>query len=163
MKELKRLDLNKSEWEINGNNYYLQPNISAGRYKQYEKYSVAFGYGVDFETVYSTQATIINMLNDGKTVEGHAALYNLHTSMKNRIEDRANRAMKVCSVFILREDEDPAKFDEKIAKEKIKDWEEGGVAMNDFFRLAFNLVPGLLDALEKDSLKDSNSQSKKKK
>lgn len=161
-KELQRLDLSKSEWVINGNNYYLEPNISAGRYKQYEKFSVEFGYGVDFESMHEQIGKAINMINDNHAVQGHTVLYNLYSSMKNNLEKRANRAMKVCSIFILKEGEDPAKYDNKLAEAKIKDWEDGGVAIDDFFHLAFNLVPGLLDALEADSQRDLKKVSKKK-
>ena len=159
---VKRLDLEKSEWVMNGNEYYLEPEISVERYRWYEKYSIELAFGADFETVYRNIGTSINLFNDKKDVEAKASLYNLYTSLGNNIQNRTESALKLCSLFILRKGEDPAIFDEKIARDNINDWLKEGYAMRDFFSLAFNLIPGLLNALSSDSLTDSTEEKKAK-
>jgi hypothetical protein len=162
-KEVKRLDFDLDVWDLNGNKYYIEPNISAIRYKYYEKYSTELAYGNDFESINNTIGKIINMFNDDQDVQAKAGLYNLYTSMENSVKGKSDRAFRMCSLFLLREGEDPKEYDEKLEKEKINDFIKSGVSYVDFFRLAFNLVPGLLSALENDSQKDSKKGKEKKK
>ena len=160
-KQVKRLDLSKSEFEANGNKYYIEQDITTERYRWFEKYSIELAYGADFETHHKSIGSIINLFNDGKDVQAKSGLYNIYTSLQNRIENRTDRALKLCSIFILREGENPATYEEKIEREKINDWTKEGYAMNDFFTLAFNLIPGLLNALQEDSLSSSEQEKKK--
>lgn len=162
MKDKKRLDLSKSEFTANGNNYYIEHDITIERYRVFEKYSMELAFGADFETHYNNLGNIINLFNDHKDVEAKAGLWNIYTSIKNKIENRTDRALKLCSIFILREDEKPEEYSEKIEREKIEDWVKEGFIMNDFFTLAFNLIPGLLDALNSDSLTDSENKEQQK-
>jgi len=161
-KQVKRLDLSKNEFVANGKNYYIEQDITTERYRWFEKYSIELAYGADFETVHNNIGNIINMFNDRKDVEAKHGLFNIYTSLKNRMEDRTDRALKLCSIFIMKEGDDPAIFDEKIARENINDWIKEGYAMQDFFTLAFNLIPGLLNALNSDSLTDSPEEPKAK-
>lgn len=161
-KEVKRLDFNKIEFEANGHKYYLESEITTERYKWYEKYSLELAYGLDFASVHNNLGNIIKIFNDGKDVEAKAGLYNMYTSLKTRLEDRSDRALRLCTLFILREGENPAEYDLKLANEKIKDWEAEGYSMNDFFTLAFNLIPGLLKALEESSQISLENQEKEK-
>ena len=160
-KQVKRLDLSKSEWIANGNKYYLEQDITTERYRWFEKYSIELAYGADFESHHNLIGNIINLFNEGKDVQAKSGLFNVNTSLQNRIENRTDRALKLCSLFILKEGEDPATYDEKIERDKIEDWKKEGFAMNDFFSLAFNLIPGLLDALNSDSLTTSKEEKVK--
>ena len=163
-KQVKRLDfktISSEGFETAKAKYYLEQDISVARYRVFEKYQLELAYGMDFETIHHNHANIINLIDKGKTVQAHAELHNMFTKFGHKLENRFDRAIRLCSLFILREGENPAEHDEKIEAEKIRDWEAEGISMNDFFTLAFNLIPGLLEALKTDFQDNLNPEQVK--
>jgi hypothetical protein len=55
---------------------------------------------------------------------------------------RVPKVMRLAAVFIVREDEDVRYYNETIAQEKIKDWEEEGLDIQDFFIIALSSIKG---------------------
>jgi hypothetical protein len=76
----------------------------------------------------------------------------------------------MCALFCNYEGEDEKIYNEEIMKSKIEDWQKEGYDINDFFSLAWTLVPSFLEIYKDDlanisshTRKERSSQSKGKK
>ncbi len=67
---------------------------------------------------------------------------NVLEGIARNLEGREHPMLLLCSIFIVRENEDLSKWDETIALEKIADWKAECLAVEDFFALAFSSVRG---------------------
>jgi len=70
--------------------------------------------------------------------------------IKDHLENRYDPALMIAALYFNTEDEDKKTFDEELMKRKIEIWQEEGYAMEDFFTVAFNLVPGFMKIYEED-------------
>jgi hypothetical protein len=60
----------------------------------------------------------------------------------NSTQERNNIALMLCTLFIVREDEDLTTWNEEEANDKVKDWNKAGYDVNDFLLLALSSVQG---------------------
>ena len=77
-------------------------------------------------------------------MDASVLISNLLNSVKNGIEKRTQPYMRLCCLILIREDEDVTIYDEIFQKEKLNDLLKAGVDYRDFFALAMNLIPSLL-------------------
>jgi len=130
------------EFTANGVKYVIHTSLSINRFEQFEKLQVQVGYGVDFRNLFKNLRKSYDYLNGGQPADAAVMVYNIMNGVKNNIDDRDNEVLDLCALFICREDEDLAQYDEKLNKAKKEDWALEGIAMESFFSLAFNLVNG---------------------
>ena len=78
------------------------------------------------------------------------------------MEERVHPALLICTLFCNFEGEDEKIYDEEIMKSKVEDWQKEGYRIDDFFQLAWNLVPGFINVYEQ-SFQDISSHMKKEK
>ena len=76
-----------------------------------------------------------------------------------RLEDPT--ALRLCCLFINREDEDRRYIDEDLITEKIEDWKKEGIDMASFFGFASATIPGLKNLYEESSRITSQSPMSK--
>jgi hypothetical protein len=137
--------------------------LTVSRWEEFEKLQPRLGFGLDFAGIFSTLNLSIDLANKGKGVEAWNLIYNLKTSVGERLENRIDSAMSICCLFLNREDEDITSVDIELFKEKVSDWKQEGIAAVDFFVLASNLVRGFVEALQTDSPTFSQGKTIKKK
>ena len=142
--------------------YRFTETLSSHQYNLFEIFQVECGYDPTFENVYKAIADAIKALNEVKFVDAAAILFNLQNGMYRNIEKREHPVMMLCTLFILREDEDVRTWDETLAKEKVKDWMDYGYPVQDFFHIAFKLVPELLVTF-KDNFPDISTEKQEAK
>ena len=157
----KEIDFSKGEFEANGVKYFIDYKLSIARNREFERLQARLGFGTDFKTLHDNIGKAINLINGGKQVEGHAMLYNIYEMIAHKLEDRYDPALLICALFINKEGEDLAKYDEKLDKAKIDDWEKEGLKMNDFFAFALNLLDGFIAKWKELSQIGSNQKGKK--
>lgn len=158
MNELKRIDFNKKEFQANDRTYYLQMDgIAVGRFIHYERFVQHATFGTDFMSMFDTLKRIFTAATSGvdvlKAIKDIGDLsYGQMTVIKERNDMQVNNTLLLCTLFINRAEENIADWDERIAKEKINDWIQEGINMQDFFLLAMSQIEGFREAYLSQSL-----------
>lgn len=143
----------------NGKEYkitHFDNGVPIERYMAYERLSLGFAYDASFQTMHDNLEDIGKLLNrilagDSTANVGMvwAALSSMKDGLKSVKGSRFNRAMYVCTIFIIEEGEDVSTWDSSIAERKIENWSKEGYGVQDFFYLAIGSIQGLNDALKK--------------
>ena len=146
--EVKRLTLEDGVFKTDKHTYTIHDMLSVERFERYEELQIKMAWNMGFAELHALIGQAIELGNKGKGVEAWAKVVGLRDALNERLTDRVHPALLLCTLFFLREDEDPKKLDEKIAKEKIQDWRDYGFAIQDFFVVASNLVIGFRESYE---------------
>lgn len=147
--ELKDLNLKTTEFMANGNKYIISDKISIERYMEYQKLVPLLAFGTNFEEMFQQLKRAYTNLNsrDGKIADAAVIIHNLLTSIGNvEQSSRVHPALKMAALFINRDNENPAVYNEEQMNEKIKDWTVEGFNISDFFTLALNSISGFRQA-----------------
>jgi len=161
MSELKRLPLDKNEFQANGKTYKIKNTLTVKRHSDFEKLQNHYGFGLSFEGIVDKLKQSIEFANKGKGVEAWNIILNLRDGIASRLDDRSHPALLLCSLFIVAEDEDLTEWNEKDQRQKIEDWNKEGYDVNDFFVLASNLVNNFLPIYE-EIFHDTSKEEKQK-
>lgn len=151
MQEVKTIDPTKSrEFMANGKKYVITEKISILRYKQYEKLVPALTFGISFSTIFTNLSKAFNMLNKPtpEPLNAGIVLHNIMKGIKDADDpNRLDPTLMMCALVILREDEDPSKFDEALMRDKINDWTVEGLDMMGFIALSRSSIQGFNETL----------------
>lgn len=141
---LKQLSDETTEFVANDVKYIIRDNLSFERFRWMQKLSINVGLGRDWQTLYKNIDKIVENFNKGKSVEAFALLNALKDSDLRNLDKRYDPLFLICTLFIVTEDEDVTEWNEKMANDKIVNWNK---EYDPFFfiRLAMNLVPGFLE------------------
>jgi hypothetical protein len=158
LKEPRRLDFSKDDFDANGNHYHFSPSLTLTRYREFEKVLPKVAYGSTLHEIYNEDLKIVEEINKGRYVQAGVIISNRANRMYERLQDRITPVVRLCCLFINRDGEDITTIDEKTMEEKATDWEKAGFDYTDFFRLAFNLVNNLVPVFETTSPNTSPEQ-----
>lgn len=152
--KVKELDFSKPTFEANGKTYTIEWSpLSLGRFPHFEDLCNQATYGTDFVGVNEGFKKIFNTVTTGseslKALRevGDIAL-NFCGSIVKRTEQKHHYCLLLSTLFMNTVNEDRRRWDMALANEKIKDWEDEGIAANSFFLFAISIVPGLRQNLE---------------
>lgn len=165
---LKEIDFTKDVIHANGKDYKILTELPISRFKELDKMEVEFFYGVDMQTMFDKIKSAYNDLNsrDIKIADASVKLHNLMVGVAEKVDGRTHIVMRICSLFLVTEDENINEWSEELAAMKEKDWAAEGYKMSSFFSLVASFLPGFLSAydsvLKDTSVKASKSDSKKK-
>lgn len=157
MAEVKDLDFN-NPFQANGKTYRVKTKLSVTRWIQFEIAQIELAHGVSFADMIKNWQTVYDLCNKMKLADAAVLAHNQLTSIATRLEDRTHPVLKICSLFVNYDGEDEVQWDEDLAKEKQNDWTIEGYSMQDFFQLAYQLVPQLLAVLDETSHSISKKQ-----
>ncbi len=170
---MKRIDFDKAFIEANGKKYKIHKELTIARYKVMEQLEVEFYYGFTMKDMFDRLKAAYKDLNTNKLADSAVKVYQVMEGIADRIDEREPVMLRLASLFLCVDGEDLSKWDDDLAKEKIADWEAEGYAINDFFTLVANLVPGFIKHYqetlegtlmeEEDEVGDLKSQSESKK
>ena len=155
-KQVKRLPLDKKSFKANGKEYTIVDTMSIERWKYLEDFQELLAWGTGFDDLFKNIKRVYQLLDEGKENEPRIILHNVLTSIKQKLEKRYHPALMLCTLFVVRDDEDQTVYNEEFMKSKIEDWTTEGYDINDFFQLAWTLVPGFIKHYQ-DDLADSLS------
>ena len=147
IKSIRHLDTFKA----NGKKYIIRPSLTIARFEEFEKIEVNVTFGTSFQTLFGNLRKAWDYLNSNEPANASVTLYNTMIGIKDKLEERENPMLMLCALFICTEEEDVSKYDPAICRAKIADWRDEGIAMKDFFGLAFNLVNDFMPTYEKVS------------
>ena len=142
--EVKRLKLEDNTFMANGVKYYYSSRMCIDRFMEFERLQAHVGFGKDFKHIHEKLVKCYNHLNKNELADGAVIVHNLVNGIAMNLEKREHPMLEMCALFINREDEDTAVFDEDMNKQKIADWKKEGYSVEDFFQLAFNFVEGFI-------------------
>jgi hypothetical protein len=154
LRKLITIEATTKEFEANGKKYTIESQISADRYSFYLRESIKFSFGQSVEQLFQAFAEIYNCTNNPKKGLGDIAVIS-RDAMKGiegivkRVEDPV--ALRLCCLFINREDEDRRYIDEDLITSKIDDWKKEGIDMTSFFQFASATIAGLKTLFEESS------------
>lgn len=163
---LKRIDFENPVIHANGKDYKVIKEISINRFRELEKMEVEFYYGFSMQDMFTNLTAIFGDLNKSKIGDAAVKIYRLMEGVADKIDKRENVMLRMVGLFLVTEGEDLTSYSEELANEKIADWSKEGYAIDDFFTLAANLVPGFIQDYEKilaGTLLAEEEKEKKKK
>lgn len=162
---LKRIDFSNLPFTANGKEYNVAQELTISRFKVLEELEVEFYYGFTVREMFEKLKTAFLDLNKNKPADAAVKLHNVMTGVADKLEKREPVMLRICTLFINTKDENTKEWNEELAAEKIKDWTAEGYAIDDFFSLAANLVPGFMkdyEAILNNTLMAETDQSEKK-
>jgi hypothetical protein len=148
MSNLKRIDFTKATIPANGREYKFCTELSIARFKELDKLEVEFFYGFDMQQMFDKLKAAFEDLNKARPADASVKIYNLMKGVADKVDKRENVVLRICSLYLVTDDEDVTKWSDDLAKQKIADWETEGYAMTDFFSLAATSLPGFLKSYE---------------
>ena len=143
MSELKRIDLTSGEFTANGVHYTVAQYLSIERYCDFQILEKELGYGFTFEGMYKKFDLIEKEMNKLNFVNVAVLLSDVKRGIL-KVHEREPIALKLCALFINADGEDMTVINNDMIDVKIKNWKAEGLAMNDFFTLALNMVSGFI-------------------
>ncbi len=163
--ETKRINFDAPTIPANGKQYKFSRDLTIERYKELEQLEVEFFYGFDMHGLFNKLKDAYNDLNKSKPADAAIKMYRIMEGVADRVDKREPCVLRICSLFLVTDDEDVTTWSEDLAKQKIEDWQKEGYLIDDFFSLAANLVPNFLkdynDVLENTFLNPKEEEKKK--
>lgn len=171
--QVKDLPRGEKYFTANDKKYHVSKNICIERWRYYEDFQALIGFGRSFDELFQSFKKIWEALDEkggAKVATASIVCHNAMTGVKTKLEERHHPALMICTLFCNYEGEDETVYDEEIMNQKIEDWQKEGYNINDFFSLAWTLVPGFIETYNEDlqsisshTKKEKSSQSKDKK
>jgi hypothetical protein len=154
--------MNKNEYiQANGNKYYYSEKLSIERYIVYERLATQISTGMKAKDFLPILSDALKQLKSGNDLLGahFGAIEKLqliiHEGYKTYSPDHINDILMFCTLFLNREGEDAAAYDEEVMKSKIRDWIKEGIDIEFFFRFCRGLIPILVERYKADPQKDT--------
>lgn len=144
MTSLKRIDFTQQKFIANGKEYTITDALSIERFAEYQALSVELGYGLTIPEIHKKVLEVEQHMNGTQFVKASVVLNDLANGIKS-VNDRLPTALKLCTLFVVRTDEDLSKIDKLLMDEKIEDWKKEGIDIRDFFTLATNMIGGFIE------------------
>ena len=158
----RKLDFKEATFEANGNKYRIMKSIPLGRFEAFDILQTEASYGITIQTIVQEDATVLEFLNKQKFIEAGNIIINRVQRLNGKItKEKTDATLKLCTIFIVREDEDVKLWDETIAREKIEDWIAEGIDSTSFFQLAFSSLNIFTDILNQSSQDTSKKETAK--
>ena len=162
-KSTRMLPADTQVFTANGREYRVSRSISFERYEAYELLQVEVGLARTFEQ-FTDQVkeaySLCNQVATGKPVFADLAVLLRDMLIGTQLvgERQTPAVLKLCALFINRENEDVRWVDDAVIDSKINDWRQEGIDIRFFFAFALNSIPGFIEALRAASL-DTSSEA----
>jgi len=142
----KTIDFAKGEFEAMGKKYFILSSISLDRMIAYYKHAPEFTYGLDWKKIYDNNELKMKYINEHKQGEAYSLckLENEYIANFKHEQTKYDACLRLASIFIVREDEDPAIYDYQFQEQKFADWRKEGLEYSSFFSLVANTLPNYL-------------------
>jgi len=146
----KRIDMTKPSFVANGKEYFITSHLTVARFCEFQILEKEVGFSMNFDKVFQEINEITELMNETKFVECAVRLDNLRRGVA-KLKDKEPSVLKLCTLFVNTENEDPSTWNNDVMTVKIEDWKAEGIDVQDFFTLALNSVNGFIDIYEQIS------------
>lgn len=142
--KMQKIDFESGKFEANGKTYYLETKLSIARFCEFQVLEKEMAMGMTIKEIYEGLQKNDKLLNQQRFVD--CAVFNRelinHCAMLTKKEPVI---LKICTLLINTENEDRSKWDNDLVVRKLDDWKAANIDVNDFFYIAFALVPGYIN------------------
>lgn len=128
-------DMTAKTFAANGKTFRIASSLGTHRYEVMERFEIEFGFGVSFKEMFDAWVDQYNCLQKQKNADAAVNAYKVINGMTN-VDNMQVYAFKLCTLFMNYEDEDIRYYDEDIAAQKEKDWQDGAIDSRFFFQQA---------------------------
>ena len=149
-----RIDFENKKLVTGNNTYYVESEtLSIRRFRIYQDISMELAQASTWKSnmeawqkIYKDTTSGNDIIKALHTVQTEA--YNQINSASNITAERFPAIIRFATLFLNTKDEDLTDYDTKHAEEKMNDWEQSGVPIQDFFLLARTLIDGYEEFLK---------------
>ena len=159
--EMKRIDFASGQFEANGKTYYLESQLTIGRYCEFVILQRELATGMTIDEIYKSMAALRKLLNDMRFVDAAVHTNNFINHCVN-LKQKEPTVLKLCTLFINEKDEDRSKWGNDTVVRKLKDWSDAKIDVQDFFSIALTLVPTFTTAYNSFTHAITNGMESKK-
>lgn len=145
---MKRIDFSQKTIHANGKEYKLINELPIARFKELDKMEVEFFYGFDMKGMFDKLKATFEDLNKSRIGDASVKIHNLMKGIADRVDKREHIVLRICSLFLITDDEDLTTWSEDLASQKADDWAKEGYSMTDFFSLVASFLPGFMKSYE---------------
>lgn len=161
MRKLKNLPRNNKgqlsrTFRANKKEYIIktaQEAFSIVRLNEFQKWSLIVQSQHDPQGQYNAWNKAVKMADKAGKGQGFAELSAYLFSQRENVlkltQRKYDASLYLCTLFIVRPDEDLTKWSKEEAEQKINDWNEAGYSPFDFFQLAASSAPELTAMYQK--------------
>lgn len=139
--ELKKLNPQERVFVANGNKYYISSELSVARFHEFQILEIEAKANMTVKDLMAKLAEIWQMINKMQFGKAAVEVYKLIEGIRE-VGHREHVLLRICALFINRENEDLGKISDDLISQKIEDW--GEYEVNGFFSLALNSTNGYL-------------------
>jgi hypothetical protein len=157
MNELKKIDFQQGWFMANGKKYIIESGFSIERYAFYQKYQIELGYNCTFDKMFQEWERVVMLANKLQFSDIVIIAYNMSRAIA-KLDEKEPAVLKLCALFVNEENEDRRTITEDMITAKIRDWQEEGIDVGDFFTLASNTITGFITAYKKVSQSISQAE-----
>lgn len=144
----KRIDMTKPSFMANGKEYFVTTALSVSRFCEFQILEKEVGFSMSFKNIFTEINECCELFdssnNFGDFAKARMRLENLRRGVA-KLEEKEPTVLKICTLFINTQNEDPSKWNNDLMTVKIEDWKAEGIAIEDFFSFALNTVNGFTD------------------
>lgn len=139
------IDPQRNWFIANGKKYYIQTHITMGRLKAYKRLLHTLVWDADVSAHLKFVDFVIDQMSGPVTfLATHKILsnaFNVKEAYENFIHDDIEPWFRFGALFINREGENIAEWNESIVQSKIEDWIKEGISVESFFFICAKLEP----------------------
>lgn len=140
-----KIDPNKDWFIANGRKYFIQDYLTMGRLKHYKRMLHVLAFGAEVGDHLKFVDFVIDQMSGPVTfLATHKLLenaFNVKDAYKSFVQDDTEPWYRFGALFINREGENVAEWDEKVVQSKINDWTKEGLDVESFFFICARQEP----------------------
>lgn len=160
---MKKIAPDAKEFEANGRRYRVVSSLTVSRYEDFELFQLEVGIGRSFEAIQQSINHAYRLCN--RVVKGEEVFAELAILLRDMSIGASlagthtpHAVLKMCALFLVRDDEDLSRCPNELIEDKINDWREAGIDMGYFFTFALLTIPGFLQAYRSASRATSSAK-----
>lgn len=161
---LKKIAPDAKEFMANGRRYRVVSSLTVSRYEDFELLQLEVGIGRSFEAIQQSINHAYRLCN--RVVKGEEVFAELAIVLRDMSIGAAlagtktpHAVLKMCALFLVRDEEDLSRCPNELIEDKINDWREEGIDMGYFFTFALLTIPGFLQAYKSASRATSSAKA----
>lgn len=161
---LKKIAPDAKEFMANGRRYRVVSSLTVSRYEDFELFQLEVGIGRSFEAIQQSINHAYRLCN--RVVKGEEVFAELAIVLRDMSIGAAlagtktpHAVLKMCALFLVRDEEDLSRCPNELIEDKINDWREEGIDMGYFFTFALLTIPGFLQAYRSASRATSSAKA----
>lgn len=161
---IKKIAPDAKEFTANGHRYRVVSSLTVSRYEDFELFQLEVGIGRSFEAIQQSINHAYRLCN--RVVKGEEVFAELAIVLRDMSIGAAlagtktpHAVLKMCALFLVRDDEDLSRCPNELIEDKINDWREEGIDMGYFFTFALLTIPGFLQAYKSASRATSSGMA----